>query len=100
MARAPLIGALAAGVLAAGFGFTFTPSAPGPGPDLDCAQVGHRVKVSGPDHHGLDRDGDGIGCELEGDQFAWLGVLGLVGAGGAGLALALGRRDEPGEEAR
>jgi len=43
---------------------------PGPGPDVDCAggsgdgprYVG-AVKVTGPDPYGLDRDGDGIGCE-------------------------------------
>ena len=32
-------------------------------PDLDCADIGGSVKVSGSDPHGLDRDGDGIGCE-------------------------------------
>ena len=32
-------------------------------PDLDCADVGKNIKVSGSDPHGLDRDGDGIGCE-------------------------------------
>jgi micrococcal nuclease len=31
--------------------------------DLDCADVGKNVKVTGDDPHGLDRDGDGIGCE-------------------------------------
>lgn len=31
--------------------------------DLDCADVGHRVKVTGADPHRLDRDGDGWGCE-------------------------------------
>lgn len=43
---------------------------PGPGPDVDCvggAGDGPRyvgaVKVTGPDPYGLDRDGDGIGCE-------------------------------------
>jgi hypothetical protein len=33
------------------------------GYDLDCADVGHRVKVTGDDPHRLDRDGDGWGCE-------------------------------------
>ena len=33
------------------------------GHDLDCADVGHRVKVTGDDPHRLDRDGDGWGCE-------------------------------------
>lgn len=32
-------------------------------PDIDCADVGSRVLVGGSDPHGLDRDGDGIGCE-------------------------------------
>lgn len=31
--------------------------------DLDCADVGHSVKVTGSDPHRLDRDGDGWGCE-------------------------------------
>lgn len=39
------------------------PLAPGPGPDLDCNDIGHPVRVEGPDYHGLDRDNDGIGCE-------------------------------------
>jgi hypothetical protein len=33
------------------------------GVDLDCADVGHTVKVTGSDPHRLDRDGDGWGCE-------------------------------------
>jgi len=33
------------------------------GIDLDCADVGHTVKVTGADPHRLDRDGDGWGCE-------------------------------------
>ena len=37
-----------------------------PGPDLDCADIGHRVYITGPDYHGLDRDGDGIGCDSYG----------------------------------
>lgn len=32
-------------------------------PDLDCADVGSNIRVTGSDPHGLDRDGDGIGCE-------------------------------------
>ncbi|MGW5317700.1 hypothetical protein [Nocardia thailandica] len=39
-------------------------------PDVDCAGGGGdgpaytgRVRVIGPDEYGLDRDGDGIGCE-------------------------------------
>ena len=35
---------------------------PGP-PDLDCADVGGPVRVSGPDPHRLDGDGDGTACE-------------------------------------
>ncbi|MEX2193398.1 MAG: thermonuclease family protein [Nitrosarchaeum sp.] len=31
--------------------------------DLDCADVEKNIKVTGDDPHGLDRDGDGIGCE-------------------------------------
>jgi Tfp pilus assembly protein FimV len=34
-----------------------------PGPDLDCADIGHQVTITGPDYHDLDRDGDGIACE-------------------------------------
>jgi endonuclease YncB( thermonuclease family) len=34
-----------------------------PGPDLDCADIGHVVYITGPDYHNLDRDRDGIGCE-------------------------------------
>jgi hypothetical protein len=33
------------------------------GVDLDCADIGHPVAVTGGDPHGLDRDGDGVGCE-------------------------------------
>lgn len=33
------------------------------GYDLDCADVGHTVKVTGADPHRLDRDRDGWGCE-------------------------------------
>lgn len=33
------------------------------GYDLDCPDVGHPVRVDGPDPHRLDGDGDGIGCE-------------------------------------
>jgi micrococcal nuclease len=33
------------------------------GVDLDCKDVGHPVRVSGPDPHRLDNDGNGIGCE-------------------------------------
>jgi hypothetical protein len=33
------------------------------GVDLDCKDVGHPVRVTGPDPHRLDQDGNGIGCE-------------------------------------
>jgi hypothetical protein len=29
----------------------------------DCAEVGGSVSVYGSDPHGLDADGDGVGCE-------------------------------------
>ncbi|HWO16685.1 MAG TPA: hypothetical protein VNM89_08240 [Solirubrobacterales bacterium] len=32
-------------------------------PDVDCADVGGSVSVYGSDPHGLDADGDGVGCE-------------------------------------
>jgi len=31
--------------------------------DLDCADIGYEVEVIGYDEYGLDRDGDGYGCE-------------------------------------
>lgn len=34
-----------------------------PGPDLDCADIGHRVRITGPDYHRLDDDDDGWGCD-------------------------------------
>ena len=37
-----------------------------PGPDLDCADIGHRVIITGQDYHRLDADGDGIGCDSYG----------------------------------
>lgn len=39
---------------------------PDDGYDLDCAEVGRPVRVSGGDEYGLDRDGDGMGCEASG----------------------------------
>jgi endonuclease YncB( thermonuclease family) len=36
------------------------------GPDLDCADVREAVRISGPDYHRLDADGDGWGCESYG----------------------------------
>ena len=32
-------------------------------PDLDCADIGQSVSVIGGDPHGLDREGDGLGCK-------------------------------------
>ncbi len=32
-------------------------------PDLDCADIGQQVEVTGSDPHGLDGDSDGVGCE-------------------------------------
>ena len=32
-------------------------------PDLDCADIGHPVQVTGSDPHRLDRDRDGVACE-------------------------------------
>jgi hypothetical protein len=37
-----------------------------PGPDLDCGDIGRRVRVTGSDYHRLDADGDGWGCESYG----------------------------------
>lgn len=34
-----------------------------PGPDLDCADIGKKVRITGPDYHNLDADGDGWGCD-------------------------------------
>jgi hypothetical protein len=31
--------------------------------DLDCDDIGQEVEVTGSDEYGLDRDGDGYGCE-------------------------------------
>jgi micrococcal nuclease len=36
---------------------------PPPPPDLDCKDIGHAVRVIGPDVHHLDGDGDGRACE-------------------------------------
>lgn len=38
-------------------------SPPWDGADLDCADIGEPVAVNDDDPHGLDRDGDGVGCE-------------------------------------
>ncbi len=34
--------------------------------DLDCPDIGFSVQVIGSDHHGFDREGDGLGCESYG----------------------------------
>lgn len=31
--------------------------------DVDCSELGFPVQITGPDTYGLDRDGDGTGCE-------------------------------------
>jgi endonuclease YncB( thermonuclease family) len=41
----------------------YTPCVPSSARDLDCADVGHAVKVVGSDPYNLDGDGDGYGCE-------------------------------------
>lgn len=41
----------------------YSPCVPTYPPDVDCAEVGGSVSVIGSDPHGLDADGDGIGCE-------------------------------------
>ncbi|HEX6247946.1 MAG TPA: thermonuclease family protein [Nocardioidaceae bacterium] len=41
----------------------YAPCVPVFPPDVDCADVAGPVRVTGPDPHGLDRDGDGIACE-------------------------------------
>jgi endonuclease YncB( thermonuclease family) len=39
---------------------------PPPPPDLDCADIGHKLRVLAPDPHRLDGDHDGWGCESYG----------------------------------
>jgi endonuclease YncB( thermonuclease family) len=41
----------------------YSPCIPAYPPDLDCADVGGPIYVSGSDPHGLDADGDGVACE-------------------------------------
>jgi micrococcal nuclease len=41
----------------------YSPCVPTYPPDLDCADIGRTVKVTGADPHRLDGDGDGLGCE-------------------------------------
>jgi endonuclease YncB( thermonuclease family) len=48
---------------AAGCDPGYKPCVPLYPPDLDCADVGGPIMVTGSDPHGLDRDGDGVACE-------------------------------------
>lgn len=41
----------------------YSPCIPNSSYDLDCADVGMSVSVTGTDVYNLDRDGDGRGCE-------------------------------------
>jgi hypothetical protein len=41
----------------------YDPCVPSYPPDLDCPDLDGPYSVSGSDPHGLDRDGDGTGCE-------------------------------------
>ena len=41
----------------------YDPCVPNVAYDLDCGDIGFRVRVIGGDPHGFDREGDGIGCE-------------------------------------
>ena len=41
----------------------YSPCIPPYPPDLDCADVNGPIYVTGSDPHGLDADGDGVGCE-------------------------------------
>lgn len=87
---APWVAACLAAAVGALFAYGHIPSAPGPGPDLDCADIGHQVRVGASDPHGLDRDRDGIGCEADGRPLSLL-ALGLVAvAGGAGVGAIRG----------
>lgn len=40
------------------------PPGPPPGPDVDCSDLDGPVLVGPDDPHDLDRDGDGIGCDI------------------------------------
>jgi endonuclease YncB( thermonuclease family) len=44
----------------------YTPCVPNSATDLDCPDIRHAVKVVGTDVYGLDREGDGSGCESYG----------------------------------
>lgn len=41
----------------------YSPCVPYYPPDVDCSEVSGSVTVTGSDPHGLDADGDGVGCE-------------------------------------
>jgi hypothetical protein len=41
----------------------YDPCVPPYPPDLDCPDVSGPISVTGSDPHGLDADGDGVGCE-------------------------------------
>ncbi|MGI8404327.1 MAG: thermonuclease family protein [Thermomicrobiales bacterium] len=41
----------------------YSPCVPNSPSDLDCKDIGFSVTVIGYDQYGLDRDGDGVGCE-------------------------------------
>jgi micrococcal nuclease len=58
--------AVAAGTpAAAGCNPNYTPCVRNAAGDLDCRDVGRRVRVVGSDPYHLDGDGDGYGCESE-----------------------------------
>lgn len=44
----------------------YTPCVPPYPPDINCSDIDFSVRVIGSDPHGLDRDGDGVGCEANG----------------------------------
>jgi micrococcal nuclease len=44
----------------------YTPCVPNSARDLNCPDIGHRVKVIGADVYDVDRDGNGYGCESYG----------------------------------
>jgi hypothetical protein len=84
--------AIAAAGLAFGFGFSYWEGRYPAynGRDLDCADIGHQVRVGSSDPHGLDRDGDGVGCEAERATWQGLALLGfgIAAAGGWGAIRA------------
>lgn len=44
----------------------YTPCVPPYPPDINCSDISFPVRVIGSDPHGLDADGDGVGCEGNG----------------------------------